>query len=67
MKKKVTLIIPHKEKIQKAIEPLLENIQKWTSYPDEIIIINSSSFKLNIDFFLNFCKKKKFLYYSKII
>jgi len=28
MKKKVTLIIPHKEKIQKAIEPLLENIQK---------------------------------------
>ena len=59
MKKKVTLIIPHKEKTPKAIEPLLENIQKWTSYPDEIIIINSSSFKLNIDFFLNFCKKKK--------
>lgn len=59
MKKKVTLIIPHKEKTPKAIEPLLENIQKWTLYPDEIIIINSSSFKLNIDFFLNFCKKKK--------
>jgi hypothetical protein len=59
MKKKVTLIIPHKEKTPRTIEPLLQNIQKWTSYPDEIIIINSSSFKLKINFFFNFCIKKK--------
>lgn len=59
MKKKITLIIPHKEKSSSGLEVLLKNIINWKMFPNEIIIINSSSVELNIKFFTNFCQKKK--------
>ena len=58
-KKKATLIIPHKENKDFIIEKLLDNIETWTAFPNQIIIVNSSKFKLKIQKFHNFCKEKK--------
>ena len=46
---KVSLIIPCREDLKNNLNFLLKKIESWSSYPDEIIIIDSTPAKAEID------------------
>ena len=56
-KKKISLIIPHKDSEDQLIK-VLNHIRLWTLYPDEVLIIDSSKPRLEISGnFSNFCNE----------
>ena len=59
MRKNVRLIIPTNSN-NFYIEDILTNISMWSVFPSEIIIINTSRFKINLEnYLINKFKKKK--------
>ena len=60
MKKNISLIIPTNTN-NFYIEDILTNISMWSVFPSEIIIINTSKFRIKLEnYLMNKFKKKKY-------